>query len=46
MEVFANDGELAFATRWFPRSPTLTLVTNGQSLCHVWEMSEGMAGNY
>lgn len=46
VEVFANDGALAFATRWFPRSPSLTLVQKGQALLHVWEMGDGMAGTY
>lgn len=46
VEVFANDGALAFATRWFPRSPSLSLVQKGQALLHVWEMGDGMAGTY
>ena len=46
VEVFANDGELTFATRWFPRSPALRVVTKGLSLCHIWEMGNGMPGTY
>lgn len=46
VEVFANDGELAFATRWFPRSNNLRIDTKGQSLCIIWEMGDGMAGTY
>ncbi|MBM6676238.1 glycoside hydrolase family 32 protein [Olsenella uli] len=46
VEVFANDGELAFATRWFPRADTLAIVEKGPSLFHVWEMGDGMAGTY
>ena len=38
VEVFANNGALAFATRWFPRSSALTIVEKGQSLFHIWEM--------
>ena len=41
-----NDGALAFATRWFPRSEHLTLVQKGQALLHAWEMGDGMAGTY
>lgn len=46
VEVFAAGGALAFATRWFPRSPALTIVEKGPSLFHVWEMGDGMAGTY
>ncbi len=46
VEVFVNGGELALATRWFPRSERLTLVQRGQALLHIWEMGDGMAGTY
>jgi len=46
VEVFANDGEATFATRWFPRSPALTIDEKGQSLFIIWEMGNGMAGTY
>ena len=46
IEVFVNDGELAFATRWFPRSRSLTIDEKGQSLFIIWEMGDGMAGTY
>ncbi len=46
IEVFANEGELTFATRWFPRSDNLRIDTKGQSLCIIWEMGDGMAGTY
>ena len=46
VEVFVNDGELAFATRWFPRSRSLTIDEKGQSLFIIWEMGDGMAGTY
>ena len=46
VEVFAAGGALAFATRWFPRSPALTIVEKGLSLFHIWEMGDGMAGTY
>lgn len=46
VEVFANDGEATFATRWFPRSPTLTIDEKGHSLFFIWEMGDGMAGTY
>ncbi len=46
IEIFANDGELTFATRWFPRLPTLTLSQRGQALLHIWEMGDGVAGTY
>ena len=45
VEVFASDGELAFATRWFPRSDTLELALEGAAAA-VWEMGDGMAGTY
>ena len=46
VEVFANVGELTFATRWFPRLDNLRIDTKGQSLCIIWEMGDGMAGTY
>ena len=46
VEAFANDGELVFATRWFPRLDNLRIDTKGQSLCIIWEMGDGMAGTY
>ncbi len=46
VEAFANDGELVFATRWFPRSDNLRIDTKGQSLCIIWEMGDGVAGTY
>ena len=46
VEVFVNDGELALATRWFPRPGHLALAQKGQSLLHAWEMGDGMAGTY
>ena len=45
VEVFANEGELAFATRWFPRSDTLALGLEG-AVATIWEMGDGMAGAY
>ena len=45
VEAFANDGELAFATRWFPRADALTLALGG-AVATVWEMGDGMAGTY
>ena len=46
VEVFANDGELAFATRWFPRAPRLALRLDGGGRGAVWEMGDGMEGTY
>ena len=46
VEAFANDGELVFATRWFPRSDNLRIDTKGQSPCIIWEMGDGVAGTY
>ena len=46
VEVFANDGELAFATRWFPRSPALSLAASGVDGVTAWEMGDGMSGTY
>lgn len=46
VEVFANDGELAFATRWFPRAPRLALCLDGGGRGAVWEMGDGMEGTY
>ena len=46
VEAFANAGELAFATRWFPRSATLRIGAKGQAAGLVWEMGDGMAGTY
>lgn len=46
IEVFVNEGEATFSTRWFPRSPSLTIVERGPSLFHVWEMGDGMTDTY
>ena len=46
VEVFVNDGALAFATRWFPRSPSLEIALGGTAPATVWEMGDGMAGTY
>ena len=45
VEVFVNDGELAFATRWFPREAHLTLALVGAQAT-VWDMGDGMSGTY
>ena len=45
VEVFANDGELTFATRWFPRDKRLALALIGASAT-AWEMGDGMTGTY
>lgn len=46
VEVFVNGGELAFATRWFPRSDGLGLALEGAGDAVAWEMGDGMAGTY
>lgn len=45
VEVFANGGELAFATRWFPRADALTLALTGATAT-AWEMGDGVADTY
>lgn len=46
VEVYVNDGRVVLSTRWFPRSPALTLEARGASPCLVWEMGDGMKGCY
>ena len=46
VEVFVNGGELAFATRWFPRSDGLGLALEGAGNAVAWEMGDGIAGTY
>lgn len=46
VEVFADGGLVAFATRWFPRAGELTLELAGAGDALAWEMGDGMAGTY
>lgn len=44
VEVFVNDGLLAFATRWFPTADELRVETVGEAdTCKGWKMDDGMA---
>lgn len=44
VEVFANDGRVAFATRWFPQRANLNVTWQGAcASSHLWPMESGMA---
>ena len=44
VDVFVNDGLLAFATRWFPTADELRIETVGEAdTCKGWKMDDGMA---
>ncbi len=45
VEVFANGGRAAFATRWFPRREALAVALEGTCAdASVWSMGNGMVG--
>ena len=47
VEVFANNGAVVFATRWFPAAPQLTIVAEGHAArAEVFPMGDGMRGTY
>ena len=47
VEVFAADGRIAFATRWFPRAERLTVRFAGTcATAQVWEMASGMGAGF
>lgn len=47
VEVFVNGGAHAFATRWFPVAPELTIAATGRCAhAAVWPMGDGMRDTY
>lgn len=46
VEVFANDGAVVFATRWFPEDAHFTAVVEGAAHAVAYPMGDGMAGTY
>lgn len=46
VEVYVNEGALVLSTRWFPRSPALSLAASGVDGVTAWEMGDGMSGTY
>lgn len=44
IEIFANDGRQAFASRWFPTADKLTVKLEGEAASiKAWTMGDGMA---
>ena len=47
VEVFADDGRIAMATRWFPTADALSLTLEGSfGSARAWSMADGMADTY
>lgn len=47
VELFANGGRIAMATRWFPTAGTLAVHIDGYCVsARIWDMGDGMLGTY
>ncbi len=47
VEIFANGGRIAMATRWFPTAESLVVALEGSNMSvHAWQMGDGMRSTY
>ena len=46
LELYVNNGEIVFSTRWFPQDSSLSLGLSGAATATVWEMGDGMKATY
>ena len=40
LEIYVNDGETVFTSRWFPKEAQRTVLLKGQGDCRLWQLQK------
>ena len=40
LEIYVNDGEIVFTSRWFPKEAQRTVLLKGQGDCRLWQLQK------